>query len=273
MVILKEEHRMANRKFALITIIILIISIWLVVMPILANETGSTDSVTEGDIIYRTDWKWGDAAPTENGWTVTNDLGYVVTVENAYLVNYTVQLLECDNHTHASLLDNFMPDTAFAGHGDGVNPALVEASFVEDLASPAPAEFGSITVESMAYCEAHYLIARAGSETRFQPEEVDMYGVSLYVEGTYQENESSDPVAFVAQTHLANGKQLTLHLSENFLPVHVEAGNDPVEIVVQRQLGSMFEGVDFTSAEDIGRAILWNIIGGTEFIVTGGTAH
>jgi hypothetical protein len=264
---------MANRKFVLIALIILIISIWLIAMPILAHDTASSRSASDGDIIYRTDWDWGEAIPTDNGWSVTNDLSFAVIVHKAYLVNYTVQLLDCDDHAHTSLLDGLSPDMAFAGHGDGINSALVEASFVEDLARPAQHEFGRVTVDSLAYCEAHYLIARAGSETRFPRDDIDMYGVSLYIEGTYKNESLDEPVPFATQTHLANGTQLPLHLSDSVTTVHVEVGEEPVEILVQRRLDRLFDGIDFTSTEDIGRAILWNVIGSTEFIVTGGNAH
>ncbi|MCI0710894.1 MAG: hypothetical protein L0154_12100 [Chloroflexi bacterium] len=262
---------MARHKFAFIAMITLLMSVGLIVVPILATET--TPTTRDGEIIYRTGWTWGDAVPTDNGWTVTNDLGVVVTVEKAYLVNFAVQLLECEDHSHTTLLESLLPDTARAGHGDGINPALVDSSFVEDFAHPDTIEFGKVTVESLAYCEAHYLIARAGSETRFQPEDVDMYGVSLYVEGTYQNVDSDETFPFTAQTHLANGKQLTLHLPDSTMPVHVEVGEERVEILVQRQLDRLFDGIDFTSTGDIGRAILWNIIASTEFIVTGGNAH
>lgn len=264
---------MARRKFTIIAVTILLISVGLIVVPILAKETASSTAAREGVILYRTGWAWGDAVPTADGWTVTNDLGFVVMVEKAYLVNYTVQLLECEDHTHASLLDSLMPDTVLAGHGVGINPALVEASFIENFTHPETIEFGKVTVESVAYCEAHYLIARAGSETRFQPGDIEMYGVSLYVEGKYQKMDSAEITPFTAQTHLANGKQLTLHLPDDSMPVYVEVGEEPVEILVQRRLDSLFDGVDFTSTENIGRAILWNIIASTEFIVTGGNAH
>ena len=126
-------------------------------------------------------------------------------------MNYTLQLVECDDHTHADgetswLSDLLLPSTAYAGHGDDRDPSLVDQPIVERLtAVPTDFVFGEVTAPTINYCQGHYLVARAYDTAQNLPEDVDMLGVSLYLSGTFLAPASDSPQAFTIQTDLANG--------------------------------------------------------------------
>ena len=130
-------------------------------------------------------------------------MGYTVTVERGYVVNYSMQLVECDHdHTHeeASILDdlNLLPATASAGHGgDGPDPSAIEVGIVESIGAPELTSLGTVeTSDLITYCGGHYLIAAGRDHLRDMPADVDMNGISLYVDGFYTAPGASQAILF-----------------------------------------------------------------------------
>lgn len=229
-----------------------------------------------GEINYQMTWIWGEATAMESGWQVENDLGYIVTVEEGYLISHTLQLLPCEDveQENASILNTvFGANTAEAGHGGDENdPSAILIPQVESLAVANALTFGSVTVPHTDYCTAHYLVARSDSVTLNMPENVDMYGLSLYVAGAYQKADSDETVPFVLQTSLANGKIADIRDESDGEPVRVEITNDSVQVEVQRQLDTLFDGVDFEmmDSDEQARTVLWSLIHDTQVLVTKG---
>lgn len=236
-----------------------------------------------GDIVYAASWVWGDAvAHADGGWSVTNDLGYTVTVERGYVVDFSTQLIACE-HSHAwggiAWLEKLVGVAVVqAGHSSGdVDPAALTTATAEPIHSPALRELGTVTVNEPDYCEGHYLVARADGDTLNLPDDLDLHGMSLTIEGTYQRADMDAPVTFTAQTALANGAITTLSRVDlaGFRDVHVEISDEPVYVTIQRRLDTLFDGVDFAamSRDEIGQAVLWSLIDGTRLLVTGGNLH
>lgn len=231
------------------------------------------DTVEVGDITYSMTWGWGDAIPTESGWQVTNDLGYTVTVEKGYLVSHSVQLIPCeyDGENAGLLRDIFGANTVEAGHGGDENdPSAILIPQIEDLAVVNSIEFGATTVPYQQYCTAHYLVARSDSLTTNMPDDIDMYGLSLYLEGTYQAANSDELVAFALQTSLANGKITDIRPSTDSEAVRLAIGDEANHIHVQRQLDTLFHGVNFATmdTDEQARTILWSLIRDTQVFVS-----
>jgi hypothetical protein len=228
-----------------------------------------------GDINYAMTWDWGTATPTDTGWQVTNDLGYMIAVEKGYLVSHSIQLLECnDSDESAGLIgDFFEANTAEANHGgDDNDPSAILIPLVEELGSASSSDFGAVNVPYRQYCTAHYLVARSDSVTRNMPDDIDMYGQSLYLEGTYQVVDSEAVVPFTLQTSLANGTIADIRLSTNTEPMRVEISDEVIHIDIQRQLDTLFDGVDFETmdADEQARTVLWSLIRDTRVLVTSG---
>lgn len=231
-----------------------------------------------GDIHYQAAWTWGKAMDTPGpGWQVTNDLGYLVTVEDGYLVSYSAELVECEQDT-PSLLDQILgavgPGVALAGHQQGPNPAAITTSRVESLAEPASVDLGQVSVSLSYYCQGHYLLARATPDTAAMPTP-GAVGTSLYLRGTYQVDDSA-AVPFTIQTNLNWGGISDLSLADGSgAPVHAEISREALQVTIERNLGELFDGVDFagTSTTEQAKTILRTLTNGARFVITGGRTH
>lgn len=257
----------------------IIYTLMLITLIVLAPSVFSPDDV-EGTITYETHWDWGTATPTEAGWTVTNDLGYVVTVTKGYVVSYSTQLNYCE-HSHGVFdwLGNvFAVAVVQAGHDydQEADPASVVASMVESLDNPQIGIMGTVTVQEPTYCTGHYLMARGSSDGLNMPDDVDMYGVTFYIEGTYQIPDGDESLPFVAQTNLANGKNRDLLLLDNLdTPIHVGIGETPARVGIVRYLDTLFNGADFATmdSEALGQSILWAMLSDMQMIILDGKVH
>ena len=263
-----------SRKFKFIMAILAII--WLILAPSIILGYFS-DEPESGEVTYQLDWEWGDAMPTDEGWQVINDLGYTVNVTQGYLVSYSSTLIECE-HSHGIfdwLFGMTAPSVAYAGHGeDDIDPAMLDTPHVESLHQPQTLMTGTVIVPEPSYCQGHYLVARGSSDTVGLPEDIEMYGTSLYIAGTYQANGSDEVMNFAVETSLANGDIIDL-MSETGDFIHAEISDETIEITITRQLDSLFDGIDFSTMpdDDIARSVLWALMDNTRLIVTGGAIH
>lgn len=232
-----------------------------------------------GDIHYQATWAWGRAVDTPGpGWQVTNDLGYLVTVEEGYLASYSTELVECARQDTPSLLEQILgainPGVALAGHSQGPNPAAVAVSRVESLAEPASVDLGRVSVSYATYCQGHYLLARATPDAVNLPAS-DAIGTTLYLQGTYQLGDD-EAVPFVIETNLAWGGMSDLYLADApDQPIYAAISRDALQVTIERDLGTLFDGVDFatTDAEARAKTILRTFTSNARFIITGGKTH
>lgn len=231
-----------------------------------------------GSISYTSAWRWGDAIDTPGpGWEVTNNLGYRVQVEGGGVVFYSAELVACEDEHAATVwqrLGDLLgemtgPTTAYAGHGDGESPAEVMPVLVESLSKPVTAELGIVQVSEPAWCQGHYLVARAT--------EGAMAGRSLTVAGTVTGPDGA-ATPFAIDTALAWGTLADLqtpYANDTSTQLHGEIGSETLQIVVRRELDTLFDGVDFAEMDATAqaKAVLRNLTGGTAVLVVGGTVH
>lgn len=229
---------------------------------------------------YRLEWSWGStqADPSGSGWQTVNDRGYRVHLERGYLVDYSMELVECPKEALESGVDSlwaWLPArAAWAGHMPTTpNPAAIHTPHVEALHAPVDFDVGSIQLAAQRYCRIHYLIARSNRSAVGLPEDVDMVERSLYVRGTYQATTAATPRSFELATSAANAV-----LTELFPPgrvgaqgaaIVVDTGRENARVVIQRQLQSLFDGIDFDTMPParIERQVLQNLIDRTVIAV------
>ena len=232
-----------------------------------------------GSITYRAAWEWGEAIDTPGpGWEVTTDLSYRVQVETGAVVFYSAELLACE-HEHTETLWQWLgnllgdltgPTTAYAGHTDESNLAEVMPILVESLTGPATTELGSVQVGEPAYCQGHYLVARAVDG--------EMAGRSLTVSGTVTGPDGTAQ-PFAIDTALAWGTiaelQLPYATGDDSAAIHGEIGNDTLEIVIDRKLDTLFDGVDFAGmdATEKAKTVLRNLTNHTALLIVSGIGH
>jgi hypothetical protein len=230
-------------------------------------------------VSYRLEWSWnGATVEASGGWQTVNDRGYRVRLERGYLVDYSMELVECPKEALQSGLDASWPwlpvRSAWAGHMPTTpNPAAIHTPHIEALHAPTDFEVGSLPLAAQRYCRIHYLIARANRSAVGLPEDVDMVERSLYVRGTYQSADAPEPRPFELATSAANAV-----LTQLFPPGQygvkgaafvVDTGRENARVVMHRQLGTLFNGVDFAAQPGarIERQLLQNLIDGTQIAV------
>lgn len=260
-------------QWSLASLLALALSALALVMPGAQVQSG-------GSVAYVAAWQWGQAIPLPNGsWQTVNDLGYTVTVEEGYVVFASADLIECEHDHATNWWQMLFGGSAHAGHGGGVNPTAVVPVLVESLSAPQTTALGMVSGSEPAYCQGHYVVAQATAEID-QPVGVDLTGSSLYVRGTYQPAGSKTAQPFEMQTALAWGEIDDLRLpvqdgTGEWPTVHAETGSQSIEITVLRNLGTLFNGVDFAHTDETtqAKAILRALTGQTRFLVSSGVAH
>lgn len=246
---------------------LLFILVWS--LPIMAFlQPNTPDSAT---LSYHLDWDLGDANITDEGWQVSNNLGYQITVTEGYTVAYEAQLNACEHrHGWFSWLDIA---SVYAGHGDDSNDSTLALSTVENIANPQAQTWGTVTLYEPTYCEAFFLVARGASDTLNQDDTRDMFGTSIYIAGTYIAPNTDEAIAFTLETQHANGTVQAF--TENDEQVHIALSNEPMVISIVRSLDTLFNDVDFVNdnPDDASFQVLRNILNHTSFEVLAGTTH
>jgi hypothetical protein len=231
-----------------------------------------------GTISYRTEWETGKTTLANGAWDVVNNRGYHIHVTKGYIVSYSTTLNECDHLTGIVdwLSSLVAPKVAQAGHtSGGPDPAAIKVAHVDSLTALQSIDLGTVTVNEYSYCKGHYLIARADDKTIGLPQDVDLIGSSVYIEGTYRAEDHSDSTAFVIKTGVANGALYDITPQDSTQKVNPVVGSTPIQIVIKRQLDSLFKDVDFATMDDAARAqaVLDALIGSTQMQVSGGKVH
>ncbi|MED5463575.1 MAG: hypothetical protein VX699_02895 [Myxococcota bacterium] len=224
-------------------------------------------SLSETTITYRLDWDTTGASQNDTGaWTWQSDLGFNIELTGGYLVTYSLQLVECRTNGLASwrhwLQELLGPRAAFAGHPHTQrNPAAMTPPHVESLLNPRAQHAGSAIAPAATYCQSHYLIAGAPPQAKGLPEDVNMLGTSLYLQGHYQAPDSPEWVRFKIHSALPNGVLTPLvPPGDSTAPVEVETTS--LTLTTSRSLATLLNGVDFTTMDThaIQRQVLTSII-------------
>ncbi|MEM7119342.1 MAG: hypothetical protein AAF614_43405 [Chloroflexota bacterium] len=197
-------------------------------------------------------YKFGWASPMTEP-ILQNDLGYEIALEEAYLLNATLELVPCSDTSWRSWL---APAVAYAGHGDStLSESRVLVSQVETIGATADSVAGQASASYEHYCQLHYLVAPAAETAVNLPTTIDFSGQTLYFSGTYLASNATEPAPFVIQSDLAWGGLIDL-------PQPTEPNNEPIEIKLQRDWETLFDGVDFATmeVEEQAKAILRSLM-------------
>ena len=227
------------------------------------TRTGDGDPIVREQVSYTLDWRWGAARRhPEGGWTVTNDLGYSVHVTGGRLVSRNLELVPCAAipapSPLASLTRWLGPVEALAGHSSLTpNESKISKSYEEDLADPGSSYLESLEVTDPEYCRAHYLVARA---TRSRP------GAAAFsVTGTWTRSKDERGIPFEIRSSGAYGQFLGLTSAAGDV-VNRRTILGGIHVTVSRELGTMFDGVDFASGlnDASGLSVLRAIVADTK---------
>jgi hypothetical protein len=191
------------------------------------------------------------AQPAMPGWETTSDLGYRVRVTRGWLTSYSMELVECPKSAavavplrQAAEAWSLLEAPAWAGHLSGTpNPAAIRPMQVESLTETETRDVGRVVLQPQAYCQVHYLAARAGPDAIGLPKDFDMLDTTLHVEGSYRAPGAEGETPFTIHTASAYG-QLFDHLADG-AAVQFDSGRHDAHVIVRRDRARLFDGVDF----------------------------
>ena len=229
---------------------------------------------------YYVSWDTSGVTLKDDGLELRNNLGYQVELRAGYLVFYSTQLVPCEDEESSELTRAQTKSidwakwlgrvigirTAHAGHGDeDMDPSVMAQSYVENLIAPEAMELGTRTIADTRYCQIHYLVARGGSGTIGLPEDQDMVGASLYMEGTWS-LEGGAPQPFTILSSVAYGTLTNLY-PESYYGIsdkefELDANLVGARVEIERQLSGLFEDLNFETmtATQLERRVLQNVI-------------
>ncbi len=216
------------------------------------------DPIVREQIRYTLDWEWGAAQPNRGGgWTVVNDLGYRVKVSGGTLVTRGLELLPCHTMPAAqpmALLRWLRLPSALAGHSSLLpNESRITNSYTEDLSRPQARLLESRVVTDPEYCQAHYLAAR--------PRGTGPGATVLELTGEWSRDSGARSGSFEIRSTAAYGEIKELLSGPDGLPAprSIVGG---LEVSVVRSLGSLFDGIDFASAnpDELGMALTRTLV-------------
>ncbi len=259
--------------------------LWLVILTSCGSSLVAEDEASDllagpHQVDYHLSWDTDGVKLSGDGLALTNNLGYDIQLQSGYLVFYSTQLVPCADDEEAELAQTLNHGidwarwwgrligvrTAHAGHGDEeLDPSVMAQSYIENLAAPEPMELGSRTIEGSRYCQVHYLVARGGAETIGLPQDQDMVGASLFMQGTWTlDGVQSQPftvlssVAYGTMTHLYPASYYGVPNKE----FELNASEAGARVEIERSLYGLFEDLDFETMTDtqLERRVLQNVI-------------
>jgi len=255
------------------------------------ESTGGSETVEDapaGVVIAAAIWTlaWdteGVTFPEAGGLELETDLGYRVSVQSGRISSHSVSFGACDasaggaggagasrarSISSSALARWGLPVRSAHAHTEGVDPSMIETSLVEDLTAPREVE-SDHSFTASRYCRAHWLLARPMTPTA-GPDDVAMEGRSMMVTGTFErDGEAHD---FVIDTWWPHGRLVDLQ-DAVAADAHDAARNDGgarhAFVRVTRQLGQLFDGIDFETASDdqIAGLAIDNLVDGTDIHV------
>jgi hypothetical protein len=207
-------------------------------------------AATAHEVRYELAWT-DNVDAVGDGWETANDLGYRIRVSRGWVTSYSVELVECPKDAMRSTAERIMATawsiiegTAWAGHLSGTpNPAAVHPMQVESLIDSTVYEVGRVMLAPQAYCQLHYLVARAGPDAVGLPTTFDMRDATLHLEGSYRAAGTTTETPFTLHSASAYG-QLFDHVAGG-AALHFDSGQNAARVVVRRDRARMFDGVDF----------------------------
>lgn len=241
---------------------------------LLTGLASIASSERSGQLDYQLVWDWGRAEATATGWRTVNDLGYRIEVTNGYLVSHSAALLACtpaELGPWERLVDSISaglgldPAIALAGHSAlDAEPTQVIAPVVESLDRPRNVDLGTVRVldPDRAYCQAHYAIGSAEGD--------GMEAGSLHLRGRFRSDAGSWQ-AFDLDSALAWGHIDAIRAPNESAEVEASSfqlvDDALIRILIHRDLGALFDGLDFETmdAETRAKAVLLALAGSTRF--------
>ncbi|KAA3643031.1 MAG: hypothetical protein DWQ07_21170 [Chloroflexi bacterium] len=251
-----------SRTYKILLATLLVGGLLFVLPQWLNNTNAEGEQETTSTLNYVLEWDWGEATTLADnaGWQLTNDLGYIITIADGYLISYSVELIACDNDFTndplGTLYDAIMPASAAAGHGDEPDPSRLAEPVIESLNNPQSISTEPVELTGTTYCWGHYLIGSSAASENYDATNNE---ASLFLAGTYQTADSTEGIPFEIESDIAWGNIVEITELDNAIEM-VTAGED-VTLSITRELDSMFNSLDFNAMEsdEQARTVLRNL--------------
>lgn len=218
--------------------------------PLALTAPTPTLSAPVRSVRYHLAWDTGRLEPGERSWTVTTDRGDRVTLVDGWISTRTLALVPCPDPRPAALgaLSLLVGPARACEGSDDVSARAVDR--VDPLVAPADVDLGGVGFAVARYCQLFTLLAKAHADAEGESPAVGMVDTTLRLRGSWSGDAGGG--TFDLETDEAWGANLALPR----LPA------PDVDLTLTRDLGGLFDGVDFTAPPvDITRQVLRNLSG------------
>ncbi len=207
--------------------------------PDTGADSGAQRSSREGllleEVTYLLTWDTSRIEPLAQGWAVETDLGYRVEIEDGFLVSYALHLEPCAALFHSGSDRSDMPTPR-----------------VERLDTFETTLLAPVTFPTQRYCGVAYDLARADWTAEGAPEDLEVDGVTLALEGRWS-REGGEPVEFSWSSSLT---------ASNSYPLEVQRPTRRARVELRRDAGALFDGLELADEDPdvLLRDVLINLV-------------
>jgi hypothetical protein len=183
-------------------------------------------------------------SPRAGSAPIVSDRGYTVSVERGYLAVGSAELEGCATARRPSFDLPWGPSVAFAHTMS--SPTRIGSPSVLSLVDQESAEqpFGSLGPPPGEYCSLRVGLEPADADAAGLPSDVDLVGVTLWLEGTYRDSSGTEKAFSVASAKA---------LEESVPFDELELGDDAeqeVTLAVSIPTSHWFDGIDLATTDD-----------------------
>ena len=216
------------------------------------------DDTESGVVEYHLRWDRSSIDTDMNGWAVTTNEGYRVTLQSGWLSNYRITLAAC---IPSAWWHHLLPRSAYAADGAEADSSESLGGVIEDISVFTDQLWTRRPLTAHDYCRFHHLLARADETSRDRPTQVDINRVTLILMGHAEKD--GEIVPFEVRSSFAHGTLLNFDelavIRSGEGVINSEHG---VQVLVERRPAAWFDNIDFAAmnerqlAHQIGTQIL-----------------
>ncbi len=190
---------------------------------------------------------YGLTLDPEGGWSVTTNLGYRVQVDRGFHVAHNLSFVPCpaEAPSSASLFD--LTIRSARAHEEEMDPSMIEALFVSDLARPRTVEIAANSFAPARYCQVYFLFAR-GMEGNTSADGLDLSNRTVFLAGTWERDGASGALGI--DTWWPGGRFVDLESVVSPSTFAAAAEDSAVRfawVTLKSPLRRVFDDIDFAS--------------------------
>ena len=184
----------------------------------------------------------------------TTDLGYEVELQRAYLAIERFQLVECApgagaGSAGAAARRALWPRGLALAHDLSGDPTVLGVPYIDSAlrADFALGDVGTMAPPPGRYCQVRVTIGPADTDALGMPDDIDMVGLSLYLEGSYRAPGATRASHFIIES--SEERQALIDLVDVYqgrpTPLVLDGDHRDIRLTLAGLTNFWLDGIDF----------------------------